>query len=328
MPDMVQVGNEINTELLMPTPHIEGTEINWQRNGRLINAGIKAVRDAGEQTSTSPRVMLHIAQPENVIPWFDAALAAGISDFDLIGVSYYPKWSIHSVEQAGQVLGEVRNRYNKEVMIVETAYPWTQSAGLAEPHLLGGDATLPDYPATPQGQRRFLIDLTKATFKNGGTGVIYWEPAWVSTPCRTLWGQGSHWENATFFDFNNVNEVLPAIDFLGYEYTAPVEVTFSFRFEGEDQLPEEIYFWGDFTGQGRRLLPLPLNIGEYSLRTRLLPDTEFQYQFYQAPSAAIESALSAAECIDEEGYLNGVVPADSVAIQLTVDNCPVIVDAD
>jgi arabinogalactan endo-1,4-beta-galactosidase len=198
MPELVQVGNEINTELLMPAPYVDGAVINWQRNVRLINAGIKAVRDAGQQTSTSPRVMLHIAQPENVMPWFDAALAAGTADFDVIGVSYYPKWSIHSIEQAGQMLGEIRKRYNKEVMIVETAYPWTQSAGLAETHLLAEDAVLPDYPATPQGQRQFLIDLTQATVKNGGTGVIYWEPAWISTPQKP-----SIWENAALFDYRN-----------------------------------------------------------------------------------------------------------------------------
>jgi arabinogalactan endo-1,4-beta-galactosidase len=37
----------------------------------------------------------------------------------------------------------------------------------------------------------------------GGEGVIYWEPAWVSTRCSTLWGQGSHWDNATLFDHEN-----------------------------------------------------------------------------------------------------------------------------
>ncbi|WP_235817848.1 arabinogalactan endo-1,4-beta-galactosidase [Formosa haliotis] len=25
----------------------------------------------------------------------------------------------------------------------------------------------------------------------------------MSTHCNTLWGSGSHWDNATLFDFNN-----------------------------------------------------------------------------------------------------------------------------
>ena len=35
---------------------------------------------------------------------------------------------------------------------------------------------------------------------SGGAGLIYWEPAWVSTNCYTEWAQGSHWDNATLFD--------------------------------------------------------------------------------------------------------------------------------
>jgi len=38
--------------------------------------------------------------------------------------------------------------------------------------------------------------------ESGGGGIIYWEPAWVSTNCNTQWGQGSHWDNATLFDHN------------------------------------------------------------------------------------------------------------------------------
>ncbi len=53
--------------------------------------------------------------------------------------------------------------------------------------------------------------------------VVYWEPAWVSTECSTRWGQGSHWENATFFDFQNGNEVHQGIDFLSYPYIFPAE---------------------------------------------------------------------------------------------------------
>ncbi len=49
----------------------------------------------------------------------------------------------------------------------------------------------------------------------------YWEPAWISTDCSTRWGQGSHWENATFFDFQN--QVHQGIDFLSYEYLFPTD---------------------------------------------------------------------------------------------------------
>jgi arabinogalactan endo-1,4-beta-galactosidase len=47
----------------------------------------------------------------------------------------------------------------------------------------------------------------------GGMGLIYWEPGWVSTSCSTLWGQGSHWENASFFYPPSGNDALKAITF-------------------------------------------------------------------------------------------------------------------
>jgi arabinogalactan endo-1,4-beta-galactosidase len=216
MPDFVQVGNEINTEILMPA-HYDGAPINWQRNAPLINAGIKAVREAGYKSGTQPRVMLHIAQPENIVAWFDAALAAGVTDFDVIGMSYYPKWSTYSIEQAVQTMGTARERYGKEVMLVETAYPWTLRPGRADSRLLGEDAVTPHYPATPQGQRQFLIDLTQTTIENGGIGVVYWEPAWISTPQKP-----SIWENSTLFDYQG--EVHEGIEFLSHPYKMRAEI--------------------------------------------------------------------------------------------------------
>jgi len=69
MPDMVQVGNETNGEIVSSLEKAKDP-INWERNALLFNAGIKAVRDAGAASATKPRIMLHIAQPENVEPWF------------------------------------------------------------------------------------------------------------------------------------------------------------------------------------------------------------------------------------------------------------------
>jgi len=59
-----------------------------------------------------------------------------------------------------------------------------------------------------------MNDVVQMTLRVGGVGVVYWEPAWVSTSCKTRWGTGSHWENATLFDFRKANELTPAADFL------------------------------------------------------------------------------------------------------------------
>ncbi|OZA75756.1 MAG: arabinogalactan endo-1,4-beta-galactosidase, partial [Caulobacter sp. 39-67-4] len=83
MPDLVQVGNETNGEIVSSLARAKDP-INWERNALLFNAGIKAVRDAGAGAKIKPRVMLHIAQPENVEPWFAAAAKAGVQAGDII----------------------------------------------------------------------------------------------------------------------------------------------------------------------------------------------------------------------------------------------------
>ena len=99
--------------------------------------------------------------------------------------------------------------------MVEVSYPFTlRDAGDKAPNLLGADSLHDGYPASYQGQRRFMNDVVQMTLRVGGVGVVYWEPAWVSTKCTTRWGTGSHWENATLFDFRKGNELTPAADFL------------------------------------------------------------------------------------------------------------------
>ena len=88
-------------------------------------------------------------------------------------------------------------------MIVETAYPFTMNNADSANNILGEDALIHGYPATPQGQLDYLLELKSIIENVGGEGLIYWEPAWVSTDCFTLWGQGSHWDNATLFDHDN-----------------------------------------------------------------------------------------------------------------------------
>lgn len=215
MPEMVQVGNETNPELMAGPKK----RIDWTRNAQLFNAGIKAVRDAGKASKIAPRVMLHIAQPENVEPWFDDATAAGIVDYDVIGVSYYRKWSTRTVPQLGETIARVKARHKADVIVVETAYPFTTANADTSPNLLGADTLVSGYPATPKGQRDYLIDLAQATIDAGGIGVVYWEPNWVSTKCGTRWGKGSNWENAAWFDYKR-HEALPAFDFLSRQYIA------------------------------------------------------------------------------------------------------------
>jgi arabinogalactan endo-1,4-beta-galactosidase len=177
--------------------------IDWNRNSFLINKGIQAVRDISEDKNKDIEVMLHIAQPENALWWFEQATENGVTDYDWIGLSYYPKWSDYGLDNLYTPLNTLINTYNKRLMIVETAYPFTLEENDAANNILGEDSLITGFPATQQGQLNYLNQLKTIVENAGGEGVIYWEPAWVSTNCSTLWGQGSHWDNATLFDHNN-----------------------------------------------------------------------------------------------------------------------------
>ena len=86
-------------------------------------------------------------------------------------------------------------------MIVETAYPFTLDFNDFNNNILGQNALIPGYEATQQGQLNYLNQLKDIIKTSGGEGLIYWEPAWVSMTTNGC--QGSAWENATLFDFNN-----------------------------------------------------------------------------------------------------------------------------
>ena len=217
LPDMVQVGNEINIEILQPEKALVTGIPNWPRNASLLNAGIKAVRDYSQKTNQSIQILLHIAQPENALWWFKQAQQHAVVDYDIIGLSYYPQWSSYSLAQLPEAITSLKNDYQKEVMIVETAYPYTLNNIDKAGNVLGKEAVQKGFPATPKGQAGYLLSLRKLVKQAGGMGVIYWEPAWVSTKCSTLWGKGSHWDNATFFDAARGNKALPAFLFFAPE---------------------------------------------------------------------------------------------------------------
>jgi arabinogalactan endo-1,4-beta-galactosidase len=283
MPELVQVGNETNGEIVSSLAKAK-EPINWDRNALLFNAGIKAVRDVSRETGTKPRLMLHIAQPENAEPWFAAATKAGVTDYDIIGLSYYSKWSKRSMAELGQTINRLRNTYVADVLVVETAYPFTTENADSSPNLLGEDSLIAGYPATPAGQKKYLVDLTQLVLNNGGTGVFYWEPAWVSTKtCGTRWGKGSNWENAAVFDYKG-NALDSAEGWLKHAYVLPVEVTFKSNISGETAFID-----GDFLG-GVGPRPMAREGDAFVYRTRLAPGTSVTVAAASTAAAVADAA--------------------------------------
>jgi arabinogalactan endo-1,4-beta-galactosidase len=200
MPDVVQIGNEINAMILQRSGELK--PIDWNRNSILINSALMAVRDISEKNNYTIQSMLHIAQPENALWWFKEAKKNGVVDFDFIGISYYPKWSTKNLDELGEAIKVLKNDFQKDIMVVETAYPFTLQ-GQDEANNILGEDSLEEFPATQDGQLAYLNKLHTLVKDAGGSGVLYWEPAWVSNFCSTRWGKGSHWENAAMFDFKS-----------------------------------------------------------------------------------------------------------------------------
>lgn len=169
----------------------------WAAQGQLLRAGTRAVREVAPDSE----IVLHVAQPENVAPWFEAMTTeGGVTDFDVVGASYYALWSDEPLSSSAGHVAAWREAWGEDVMFVETAYPWTTTNADGYPNILGPEAVAAEFPATPAGQRDYVAALVRQVVDGGGRGVIYSEPAWITWGLRDLWGAGSSWANATLFD--------------------------------------------------------------------------------------------------------------------------------
>ena len=215
-PEMVQIGNETNPGIVFPHGKIENG--NFKPFAELLKAGIKAVRDFSLTSSIKPKIILHVAQLQDAGWWTKGVIQQeGVTDFDIIGLSHYCKWSqVNTMQAVTDVVRQLVNSYGKTVMVVEAAYPFTGTNFDTYNNLFSGTDSVAGYPVREEGQYKYLKDLVQAIKDGGGKGIMYWEPAWVSSPMRDLWGQGSSWENNALFD--NGRNVLKGIDYMCYPY--------------------------------------------------------------------------------------------------------------
>jgi arabinogalactan endo-1,4-beta-galactosidase len=226
MPEMVAIGNEINCGMLITGtlpgfPDLNACDGNWKNLGDIINEGIRAVRDVSSQADKEVQVVLHVADPKNIEWWFDnITTAGGVTGFDVVGFSYYPLWhTTIAYYNITTIVAEVKIRYDKKVMILETAYPWTMENADSYANRFFSETPVSGFAYTTEGQKDFLVDMTQQLISVGLDGIIYWEPAWISSQMKDLWGTGSSWDNCTFFDFEG--NTLPSIDYMTYPYLFP-----------------------------------------------------------------------------------------------------------
>ena len=211
LPEIVQIGNEITCGMLWDDGCVcdqFNTPQQWAQLAELINEGIRGV-NVSLETGDTVKIMIHIDRggDNNGSQWFFDHLIEQNVDFDIIGLSYYPWWQ-GTLSDLELNLNDLAQRYGKEIILVETAYPWTLD-WYDNTHNIVGDPSqlLPGYPATVEGQTNFLSDLITLVRNipdNKGTGLFYWAPEWISVPAL-----GSPWENVTLFSFTG--EILSSI---------------------------------------------------------------------------------------------------------------------
>lgn len=156
-PEWVQVGNEINSGMLLPYGQSSN---NFSQLAQLLNSGYDAVK----AVSSSSKVVTHLANGNNntTFRWFfDNFITTYGGKTDVIGMSYYPYWLggdySQSVSYVAANLSDMASRYGKEVMICEVGG-------------LEGDEN------NSYGLLKATIDAVKSVPNSKGIGVFYWEP--------------------------------------------------------------------------------------------------------------------------------------------------------
>jgi len=224
MPDMVQIGNEVNNGMMWPagrayaSPGEEGG--GYDGFAALLSQGIQAVRD-NDPNSDDPeeriKIAIHLADGGNNELYrtvFDELTARDV-DFDVIGLSYYSFWH-GPMDRFIANMNDVAERYQKDVAVMETAYPYTPLDGDGHANFLGGTDDVDidgPYLATVQGQATAMRDMILAVAEapNGrGLGIFYWEPTWIPVEgAGWATGEGNAWDNMAMFDFDG--NVLPSL---------------------------------------------------------------------------------------------------------------------
>lgn len=199
-PEYVQIGNEINGGLLWP----EGSISNLQQMKDLLAEGIKAVRDH----SPFSQIMIHYAGHQDAMMFYNQL---GNLDYDIIALSYYPFWHGKNFFQLEHNMTQLGNTFNKNVLIAETAYPFTLSWNDQTNNVIGlANQIHPEYPASAEGQKNFLLKLREVVVSSSkGAGFCYWGAEWVAFKGNAA-TDGSSWENMALWDFNL--RALPAME--------------------------------------------------------------------------------------------------------------------
>lgn len=213
LPEIVSIGNETTWGFIDETITTNG--FDWSVDSDKFNVALNAIDAFNQNHNTSVKKAVHFTESSAI--WAtNEFYENGIDNFDMIGISYYPFFSPDkSLSEVGQIINELFTTYGKEVMVFETGFAWSNSFSDNYNNFIGNNGSTLSFPMSPEGQKDFLIEFAEIIMQNNGTGLIYWEPSWISSDLCDKWGQGSSYENVALFDTEN-NQALSAFDFFEY----------------------------------------------------------------------------------------------------------------
>jgi len=199
-PDYIQIGNEINNGFLFPEGH---RYVNPDQFTSLLSVATTEVRKYSDKT----QIILHHAGIEGAAEFFSDLNQL---DYDIAGISYYPIWHGKDLQRLEAKLDALRLSTGKNVVIAETAYPFTLDWNDWTNNIVGLEEQLilPDYSATETGQSDFMNEIEHICRQSGGIGWSYWGAELIAFRGDTA-SNGSAWENQALFDFEQ--KALPVL---------------------------------------------------------------------------------------------------------------------
>lgn len=212
-PEFVSLGNETAGGILFP----DGDYNHFSQMTELFNKGYDAVK----AVSPASKVIIHLDDAGNPskYDWFFGELKNNGIKYDIIGASYYPFWTNKTVEQMMDWATYQSNKFDKDIMIMETGFNWNPTLpNGSNGQLTNNGPYNTAYPSSQEGQKNFLYDCFNG-IKSGANGRVigdvYWDPVMIAVP-------GVGWElnapnvvsNTTLFDFSG--NALPSLKAFKY----------------------------------------------------------------------------------------------------------------
>lgn len=198
-PDFIQVGNEVTYGMLWPTGHCYPNGGNYGSGtfatfANYLMRGIQACREV----CPAAKVVVHteMSRVTNVTSFY-ANLKNYTTDFDVIGLSYYPYWH-GDLSLLDNLLTTLETTYpTKKIQIVETGYPHAY-------YPTGASYDFQSiWPATEAGQKAFTEQLVVILNAHSNVDGLYWwfpeanENGINYTNCvTTSWYNCGWWDNA------------------------------------------------------------------------------------------------------------------------------------